>query len=53
MPVPAATPASAFFCAGFPVREAVAANHDSHQTGDLGDGAGEKALDSVKASVER
>ena len=41
------------FCAGFAVREAVAADHDCNQTGNLRDGAGEKALDGVKARVER
>ena len=41
------------FCAGFAVREAVAADHDCNQTCNLRDGAGEKALDGVKAGVER
>ncbi len=41
------------FCAGFAMRESVAADHDCNQTGNLRDGAGEKALDGVKARVER
>jgi hypothetical protein len=53
MPVPAATPASAFFCAGFAVGEAVAADHDCNQTCNLRNGSGEKALYGVKAGVER
>ena len=36
-----------------PVGEGVAADHDRHQTGNLRNGAGEKALDGGKASVER
>ncbi len=36
-----------------PVGEGVAADHDRHQTGNLRNSAGEKALDSGKASVER
>lgn len=53
MPVPAATPASAFFAPGSPVGKAVAADHDRHQTCNLCNGACEKALDSGKAGVER
>ena len=41
------------FCAGFAVREAVAADHDCNQTCNLRDRAGEKALDGVKAGIER
>ena len=41
------------FCAGFAMRESVAADHDCNQTGNLCDSAGEKALDGVKARVER
>ena len=41
------------FCAGFAMRESVAADHDCNQTCNLRDGAGEKALDGVKAGVER
>jgi hypothetical protein len=41
------------FCAGFAVRESVAADHDCNQTGNLRDGAGEKGLYGVKARVER
>jgi hypothetical protein len=41
------------FCAGFAMRESVAADHDCNQTGNLRDGAGEKALDGVKSRVER
>jgi hypothetical protein len=36
-----------------PIGEGLAADHDRHQTGNLRNGAGEKALDSGKASVER
>ena len=39
--------------AWFAVGEAVAADHDGDQTGNLGNGAGEKALDGGKAGVER
>ena len=53
MPVPAATPASAFFCAGFAVREAVATDHDCYQTCNFRDRPGEKGLDSVEAGIER
>ncbi len=52
MPVPAATPASAF-CAGFAMREAVAADYDCYQTCNLRDRPGEEALDGVEAGVER
>ena len=41
------------FCAGFLVSETVAADHDRDQTCNLRDGAGEKALDCVKAGIER
>ena len=41
------------FCAGFAMREAVAADHDCYQTCNFRDRAGEKALDSVKAGIER
>ena len=41
------------FCAGFAVRETVAADHDRDQTCNLRNGAGEKALDGGKARVER
>ena len=41
------------FRAGFAMRESVAADHDCNQTGNLRDRAGEKALDGVKARVER
>jgi hypothetical protein len=41
------------FCAGFAMRESVAADHDCDQTCNLRDGAGEKALDGVKSRVER
>ena len=40
-------------CAWFAVGEAVAADHDRNQTGNLGNGAGEEALDGGKAGVER
>ncbi len=40
-------------CAGFAVRESVAADHDRNQTCNLRDRAGEEALDGVKAGVER
>ena len=39
--------------ARFAVGEAVAADHDRNQTGNLGNGAGEQALDGGKAGVER
>ncbi len=41
------------FCAGFAMREAIAADHDCYQTCNLRDRPGEKALDSVKARIER
>ena len=41
------------FRAGFPVREAVAADHDCDQTCNLRNRAGEEALDRGKAGVER
>ncbi len=50
MPVPAATPASAFW---FAVREAIAADHDGDETRDLRNRAREKALNGGKAGVER
>jgi hypothetical protein len=37
---------------GFPVGEAVAADHDCYQTCNFRDRPGEKALDSVKAGIE-
>jgi hypothetical protein len=42
-----------FLRPGFAVCEAVAADHDCNQTGNLRDGAGEKGLDGVKAGIER
>ena len=42
-----------FLCAWFAVREAVAADHDGNQTGNLGNGAGEQGLDGRKTGVER
>jgi hypothetical protein len=41
-----------FFCAGFAVSKAVAADHDCNQTCILRDSAREKALDRVEARVE-
>ena len=41
------------FCAGLAVRESVAADHDCYQTCNLRDRPREKALDSVKAGIER
>src|SRR5579862_717824 len=41
------------FCAWFPVREPVPADHDRNQTCNLCNGAGEQTLDRVEASVER
>lgn len=41
------------FCAGFAVREAVASDHDRHQTCNLRNGTGKEALDGRKARVER
>jgi hypothetical protein len=52
MPVPAATPASAFFRTRFAVSEAVAADHNRNQTCNLRNGAGEKGLNGGEAGVE-
>ena len=46
-------PGERLLCAGFAVRESVAADHDGNQTCDLRNRAGEKALDGGKAGVER
>jgi hypothetical protein len=40
------------FCAGFSVRETIAADHDCNQTCDLSNGAREESLDGGKAGVE-
>ena len=40
------------FCAGLPVRESVAADHNCNQTCNLRNGTGEKTLDCVKAGIE-
>src|SRR5260370_2921034 len=42
-----------FFCPGFTVGEAIAAEHGCNQACNLRNGAGEEGLDRVKAGVER
>jgi len=40
------------FCAGFAMRESVAADHDCYETCNFRDRPGKKALDRVKAGIE-
>ena len=52
MPVPAATPASAFLAHVLSVRKTMASDHNGDETCDLRNSAGEKGLDRSESCIK-